>query len=146
MTAKIAFKIDCPGCGKHLTTTATLLTKEARSDYSGNTEVVATVELDHRSWFEAHGDSPCELAMLPPAEALKRNPLPPAPETHAAPVRIIETTREELTQQKADLLERIRLTRDELADRADKCQLTGDEWAAWDELRNIEFLLDGEKH
>jgi hypothetical protein len=56
--------------------------------------------------------------------------------------RVREVTREELERRKQAILSRVGVTYDELAERAERYSLVGDEWSAWSELREIGFLLD----
>lgn len=55
--------------------------------------------------------------------------------------RVMEPSREELLERRERLLERARLTRDELECRAEGGLLSGSEFYLWDEIRSIEFLL-----
>jgi hypothetical protein len=55
--------------------------------------------------------------------------------------RLREVSREDLLERRRELLDRLGLTAKELHRRATNGSLVGDEWAAWDRLRDIEFLL-----
>lgn len=55
--------------------------------------------------------------------------------------RLREVSREELLRRRRELLDRLGVTAEELHARAANGSLVGDEWAAWDRLRDIEFLL-----
>lgn len=57
-------------------------------------------------------------------------------------IRVREVTREELEHRKRAILSRLGMTYDELAERAERYSLVGDEWSAWSELGEIGFLLD----
>jgi hypothetical protein len=52
-----------------------------------------------------------------------------------------EVTARDLEVRRAAILERLGMTYGELAARAESRSLAGDEWAAWEEIREIEFLL-----
>jgi hypothetical protein len=51
-------------------------------------------------------------------------------------------TRDELERRKRTILDRVGMTYDQLAERAERYALVGEEWSAWSELREIGFLLD----
>lgn len=53
-----------------------------------------------------------------------------------------EVTRDELERRKRTILDRVGMTYDQLAERAERYALVGEEWSAWSELREIGFLLD----
>lgn len=55
--------------------------------------------------------------------------------------RLREVSREDLLERRRTLLERLGTTHEELARRAEHGSLIGEEWAVWDELREIAFLL-----
>ena len=55
--------------------------------------------------------------------------------------RLREVTREELLERRRAVLERLGTSYEELASRADRRALVGDEWSAWDELQEIDFLV-----
>jgi hypothetical protein len=51
-----------------------------------------------------------------------------------------ELSLKELDARRAEILRRVGLSYEELARRAAARSLVGDEWAAWDEIRQIDFL------
>ena len=51
-----------------------------------------------------------------------------------------EVTARELLNRRKAILKRVGVTYEELAAKAAARSLIGDEWAAWDELREIDFL------
>ena len=51
-----------------------------------------------------------------------------------------ELTAQELNDRRQAILNRVGLTYEELAERAAARSLVGDEWVAWDEIREIDFL------
>jgi hypothetical protein len=55
--------------------------------------------------------------------------------------RVREVSRDELQARRQEVLERVGMSYEELAHRADQRSLVGEEWAAWDEIRSIEFLM-----
>ena len=55
--------------------------------------------------------------------------------------RLVSLTRDELLARRDDILRRHRTSLDDLARRAERFELAGDEWAAWDDLQEIAFLL-----
>jgi hypothetical protein len=55
--------------------------------------------------------------------------------------RVTEMTRRELERRRDEILESLGVSYTELAKRARAYTLVADEWAAWDEIREIEFLL-----
>lgn len=55
--------------------------------------------------------------------------------------RLREVSRDELLLRRRAVLERLGISYDELASRAEKRGLVGDEWSAWDELQEIDFLV-----
>ena len=48
---------------------------------------------------------------------------------------------EELEARRAEILDELGMTYEELAAKAKKRSLIGDEWTAWEEIREIDFLL-----
>jgi len=52
-----------------------------------------------------------------------------------------EVTREDLQGRRAAILRRVGSSYEDLARRASEYALVADEWSAWDELREIDFLL-----
>lgn len=54
-----------------------------------------------------------------------------------------DLTLSELNERRMGILERLGMTYEELADKAAARSLVGDEWAAWEELREIDFLRNG---
>lgn len=55
--------------------------------------------------------------------------------------RVVDVTPQELLERRAALLERHAMTLDEFSAKAETFQLTGEEWQAWDDLKEIAFLL-----
>lgn len=55
--------------------------------------------------------------------------------------RVTNVTREELQARRAEILNRHGASLEEFVERAKQYALTGDEWADWDELQSIAFLL-----
>jgi hypothetical protein len=53
-------------------------------------------------------------------------------------------SKEDLEARRREVLARLNMTYEELADRAKKHSLVGDEWTAWDEMREIDFLMAGD--
>ncbi|HCA87094.1 MAG TPA: hypothetical protein DEQ61_17415 [Streptomyces sp.] len=53
---------------------------------------------------------------------------------------VVEQTPEELRAWRARLLAEVRMTEDELAERAENYQLTAEESAVWNTLQGIEYL------
>lgn len=53
----------------------------------------------------------------------------------------ISVTREQLLEERAAILGRYDTTLEEFTGRADGYRLVGDEWQAWERLRDIAFLL-----
>jgi hypothetical protein len=60
--------------------------------------------------------------------------------------RLREVSREDLLRSRRQLLEQLGVGADELHRRAAAGALVGDEWAGWDRLRDIEFLLGDDDH
>lgn len=57
---------------------------------------------------------------------------------------VIHRTREELEQQRAQLLGEVHMTYEELADRAATHTLSMDELMIWHTIESIDYLLDGD--
>jgi hypothetical protein len=55
--------------------------------------------------------------------------------------RVLEPSREELEKRRERLLERARMTREDLEAAANAGTLSGDEYWLWMDIRSIEFLL-----
>lgn len=55
--------------------------------------------------------------------------------------RVTNVTKEDLLTRREAILQRHGVSLDEFAERAKQYALTGDEWADWDELQGIAFLL-----
>lgn len=55
--------------------------------------------------------------------------------------RIQDVSREDLELRRTKILRRLDTTYEEMAARAASHSLVGDEWAAWEELREISYLL-----
>ncbi len=51
-----------------------------------------------------------------------------------------DMTLEELEQRRTEILADLGMSYDELAAKADGRSLIGDEWTAWEEIREIDFL------
>jgi len=58
--------------------------------------------------------------------------------------RVYEVSRADLEARRHEILAALGTAYEELARRAANFELVADEWAAWDELREIEFLLGDE--
>lgn len=48
---------------------------------------------------------------------------------------------EELEARRTEILDELGMTYEELAAKADNRSLIGEEWTAWEEIREIDFLL-----
>lgn len=59
--------------------------------------------------------------------------------------RLREVSLNDLLERRRELLDRLGVDADELRHRAASGSLVGDEWAAWDRLQDIEFLLSGDE-
>ena len=57
--------------------------------------------------------------------------------------RVQNVTRRDLDKRRKQILAGIGMSYEELAARAASRSLIGDEWAAWEEIREIEFLRNG---
>jgi hypothetical protein len=55
--------------------------------------------------------------------------------------RVHEVTRAQLRARRKEILDRVGVSYEDLAKRAKEYALVADEWSAWDELREIDFLL-----
>ncbi len=55
--------------------------------------------------------------------------------------KVHHVSRDELETRRSEILERLGRTYDELASDAERYSLVGDEWSAWEEIKNIDFLL-----
>lgn len=53
-----------------------------------------------------------------------------------------ELTAQELEARREEILRQLGLSYEQLAGRAEARSLVGDEWAAWEEIREIDFLLN----
>ena len=58
--------------------------------------------------------------------------------------RVHEVTKEELEKRRAEILSRLETSYEDLAEKALAHRLVADEWEAWEEIREIDFLLEGE--
>jgi hypothetical protein len=56
-------------------------------------------------------------------------------------MRVIQPSRDELLQRRVQLLEQLRMTREELEERAEGGLLSPDAYWLWEEIRGVEFLL-----
>jgi hypothetical protein len=54
--------------------------------------------------------------------------------------QVQELSTEDLDVRRDEILSRVGLSYEQLEQRADTRSLVGDEWAAWDEIRQIDFL------
>ncbi len=54
-----------------------------------------------------------------------------------------DVTRRDLNKRRKAILDRIGMSYDELASRAATRSLVGDEWTAWEEIRELDFLQNG---
>jgi hypothetical protein len=59
--------------------------------------------------------------------------------------RVHEVTRDDLLRRRADILHGLGVTYEDLAKRAGEYALVADEWSAWDEIREINFLLGDDR-
>jgi hypothetical protein len=57
--------------------------------------------------------------------------------------RVQKMTRRDLDRRRKQILADIGMSYEQLAARAASRSLVGDEWAAWEEIREIEFLRNG---
>ena len=55
--------------------------------------------------------------------------------------RVVEVSRRELEARRQVILDRLGTTYDELRERLEASALVGEEWDAWEELCDIDFLL-----
>ena len=55
--------------------------------------------------------------------------------------RVIEVTRPQLDARRREILDHLGTSYEQLAARAEARSLIGEEWAAWEELHEINFLL-----
>lgn len=60
--------------------------------------------------------------------------------------RLREVSRDDLLARRRALLDRLDVALEELRGRAADGLLVGDEWMAWDELQEIDFLLGDDEH
>ena len=51
-----------------------------------------------------------------------------------------DMTLEQLEERRAEILDSLGMTYEDLAAKAGQRSLTGDEWTAWEEIREIDFL------
>ena len=58
------------------------------------------------------------------------------------PPPVKDMTLEELEGRRAEILASLGMSYEELAARAESWSLIGDEWTAWEEIREIDFLLN----
>lgn len=58
--------------------------------------------------------------------------------------RVHEVSREELEERRRVLLADVGMTFEEMAAKAESYALMADEWAVWEEIRAIDFLLSGD--
>lgn len=56
------------------------------------------------------------------------------------PPHVQDMTLEELEERRAEILHGLGMSYEELAARAESRSLIGDEWTAWEEIREIDFL------
>ena len=56
--------------------------------------------------------------------------------------QVQELSAEELTTRRREILRQVGVSYEELASRAEARSLVGNEWAAWEEIRQIDFLLN----
>lgn len=57
---------------------------------------------------------------------------------------VIHTSREELEQQREQMLEQVRLSYDQLRERAETYSLSPDEMDVWHSIEGIDYLLNGD--
>jgi hypothetical protein len=58
--------------------------------------------------------------------------------------RVVSVSSDELEARRVEILNRLGLSLDEFRDRAESSSLVGEEWDAWQALRDIGFLLGDE--
>ena len=63
-------------------------------------------------------------------------------EASPMPPHVKNMTLEELEERREQILATLGMSYEELAARADSRSLIGDEWTAWEEIREIDFLLN----
>ncbi|GGM70859.1 hypothetical protein GCM10012275_46630 [Longimycelium tulufanense] len=54
---------------------------------------------------------------------------------------VVHVTRDELLQRRDEILQRFHVTLEEFQQRAQNASLVGDEWEAWEELKDVAYLL-----
>ncbi len=54
---------------------------------------------------------------------------------------VVKVTREELLSERRELLKRLGISLEQLKERAATYSLSPEEWAAWDQIEEIAFLL-----
>lgn len=59
-------------------------------------------------------------------------------------VKMLELSREDLERRRAEILDRIGLTLDEITARAGEGSLVAEEWEAWMDLQDIAYLIGDE--
>jgi hypothetical protein len=57
---------------------------------------------------------------------------------------VIHMTREELSEQRGHLLSELRMSYDQLKERAESYTLSSDELDVWHTIEGIDYLLDGD--
>lgn len=57
---------------------------------------------------------------------------------------VIRMTREEVVQQREDLLRQVGMTYEQLHERAARYQVTMDELLVWDTIEGLDYLLEGD--
>jgi hypothetical protein len=57
--------------------------------------------------------------------------------------RVQDVTLEDLNKRRQEILDRVGMSYEELAAKAATRSLVGDEWAAWEEVREVDFLRNG---
>ena len=58
--------------------------------------------------------------------------------------RVREVSRGDLEARRSEILAGLGISYEDLADKAAGHSLVGEEWTAWDEIREIDFLLSDE--
>jgi hypothetical protein len=56
-------------------------------------------------------------------------------------VKMLEVSREDLERRRAEILDRVGLTLNEITARASQGSLVAEEWEAWAALRDIAYLI-----
>ncbi len=60
-------------------------------------------------------------------------------------VKMLEVSREDLERRRAEILDRVGLTLEEITGRATDASLVADQWEAWMDLQDIAYLMGDER-